>query len=389
MKKKILIHTLFYQNYNYGGILQAYALYSKLSSLGYDCEELNYDRNVTGKIKKIIYRGYRLWEIIREPIYYKKSKQRAAMQNCARKRYISEYNDELRKVFEVFMTSEFKTTKVFHPDDFNKIHGYDYYIAGGDQVWNPDWTDKNFFFYKLRDGKKIGYSCSAGKNKFTSSDRRKIVKYAKKMDAITVRENNFSKMLLDNNISNRVIADPVFLLNESEWNDFSNDKYDLPEHYLFAYLLGDDVQRREAIKKFAKLNNLKIVSIPHVFRYYIEEDEQFADIKIRDAGPKEFVALIRNADFVVTDSFHGTAFSIIFEKQFLNFSRFKADDKRSLNARLKNINEEYGLMERMVNINGLETVQINSLNKIDYNECRKITEKKRTDAFTFIDEALR
>lgn len=388
MSKKILIHTLFYKNYNYGGMLQAYALYHKLSTLGYECEELNYNQQMSGVLKKLIYRGHRLVEIIRDPAYYKNAKKKVYIDKLARKKYVSEYSDILRKVFEIFMEKEFVSTKVYTPDTIKKLHGYDFYISGGDQVWNPEWTDRNFFFCGIEDGKKIGYSCSAGKSKFTNADTMKICKFANNMDVISVREKNLSEILNQENIKNQIIADPVFLLTKDEWIQFANDKYNLPEHYVFAYLLGDDPERRRNIRKFAEKNNLKIVSIPHVLRYYIEADEEFADLKIRDAGPKEFVSLIKNADFVVTDSFHGTAFSILFEKQFINFSRFKADDKRSLNARLKNIVEEYGIDNRLILVNDIENIMINQCEEIDYTVCRKITEEKRKKALDFLKKAL-
>jgi hypothetical protein len=133
---------------------------------------------------------------------------------------------------------------------------------------------------------------------------------------------------------------------------------------------------------------LQIVSIPHVFRYYIEADEGFADIKIYDAGPREFVSLVKNASFVLTDSFHGTAFSLLFEKQFLSFIRFKQNDKHSLNVRLSSIICEYKLKKRLIKVEELDNIEINNLIPIDYEVCRKVTEKKRNDAISFLRNNL-
>lgn len=389
MKKKVLIHTLFYENYNYGGILQAYALYHKLSEMGYSCEELNYNRIITGKVKKILCRGWRILEIAREPIYNIKMRKQRKIQEQQRQLYISKMKcDLLKEVFSCFMEKEFISTKVYTGATIKELSVYDYYIVGGDQVWNPQWTDINFFFGNVYGRKKIGYSCSAGKDHFTKHEKKKILKLIKNMDVVSVREHNFSELLSEEGINNQVIADPVYLMTRDEWSEFSNDCYQLPEKYIFAYLLGEDEERRKIIKNFAKQNNMKIVSIPHVFRRYNIADEDFADVEINDAGPKEFVSLIKNADFVVTDSFHGTAFSLIFEKQFLNFSRFRSNDKRSLNVRLINILKEYGIEDRHIELFELEKVETNKLKEIDYIQLINITQRKRKEAIDFLRESL-
>lgn len=381
-----MIHTLFYDNYNYGAMLQAYGLYHTLESMGMVCVELNYTGQVSNKRKKIFYRGYRILEIMHAPISYIRKKKNASILQRQRERYISETGDPLKKMFDLFMEKEFHSTKLYSPDSIGTLSGYDFYVAGGDQVWNPDWTEGNYFFAGVSDGKKIGYSCSAGKDFFTKRDKNKIYKLAKNMDVISVREKNFSELLTEGNIKNQIIADPVFLMTKEEWGDFANDKYDLPEKYIFAYILGNDEESRVKVKTFAENNDLPIVSIPHVLRYYIEADEDFADIKIYDSGPREFVSLVKNAAFVLTDSFHGTAFSLLFEKQFLNFCRC---DRRSLNARLENVVKEYGLKNRLISVNELEHIEISNLEPISYNICQKITEMKRSKAIAFLKDTLR
>jgi hypothetical protein len=388
MGHKVLIHTLFYENYNYGGMLQAYGLYHALESMGFECEELNYSQSVGNRLKKLIYRWHRVIEIVKDPVYYGKSKKKGLIQRKQRERYIEETDDKLKDAYEAFINKEFSATKLYHPDSVSEINGYDYYIVGGDQVWNPEYADKNFFFTYVSSGKKIGFSCSAGKNNFTNQDKKKIYKYINNMDVVSVRERNFSELLTEGGIDNKIIADPVFLIDKSEWIDFANDKYDLPNQYIFAYILGDDEERREKIKIFAKNNGLPIVSIPHVLRYYIDADEEFADIKIWDAGPREFISLIKNATFILTDSFHGTAFSLILEKQFLNFSRFKTKDKHSLNARLENVVEEYGLETRLVSVEELDKVRIKDIQHIDYEMYKLITENKRRFGLKFLESVL-
>lgn len=388
--KKVLIHTLFYQNYNYGGMLQAYALYRELTNMGFECEELNYTQNIDNKLKKLISRSFRIFEIAMHPKYYMECKRKGAKEVEQREAYISRMGkDVLKNAFVGFINTEFKSTPVYSPDTIRKLQKqYDYYVVGGDQVWNPEWADANFFGAAVKDGKKIGFSCSAGKSKFTEYDKKKILTYINNIDSVSVREKNFSDMLSEAGVENSLIADPVFLMSPEEWSKFANDKYELPQRYVFTYLLGEDRHRRQIIKKFAEDKGYLIVSIPHVFRRYNQADENYADVEINDAGPREFISLIKNADFVLTDSFHGSAFSLIFEKQFLNFSRFRVTDTRSLNARLKNIVREYGVEERFVSIENLNKINIEEMDKINYDRCRIITEKKRTNAKKYLQTEL-
>lgn len=386
--KRVLIHTLFYQNYNYGGILQAYALYHFLEGIGYQCEELNYSRSVDHTILKLIYRGFRIAEILKDPWYYITQQRNRRKEAQLHEQYVKYAgSDLLKEVFESFMEREFCSTKVYRPDSIRMFDGvYDYYITGGDQVWNPEWTDRNFFLCFGGAGKRIAFSCSAGKDHFTKDDRKKILKHIGKMDAVSVRERNFSELLDREEIVHELIADPVFLLTKQEWDKFACNS--VKGDYLFAYLLGNSAACRKAVKAFACSNGLKIVSIPHISRMYVRADEGFADVEILDAGPGEFVGLIRNAKFILTDSFHGTAFSLILEKQFLSFRRSEFTDKRSMNARLFSVLEEYGLEERMVSLEQLACMKINDMPVIEYEAGRAVTQNKHRKAVQFLKKNM-
>ena len=178
------------------------------------------------------------------------------------------------------------------------------------------------------------------------------------------------------------------MLEKEEWEEFARAEYELPQHYIFAYLLGEDEKRRKQIRIFAQRNHKKIVSIAHVFRRFNQYDEDFADVRIVDAGPREFIGLIERADFVVTDSFHGTAFSLLLEKQFINFGKNSDDDRRSLNVRLKNILEEYKLEERFVSLDSLAKLDIAQLPVINYERYQNVTLKKRKKAESFLHKNM-
>lgn len=385
---KILVSTLFYQNYNYGGILQAYALYHKLQEMGHDVTELNYDRANANKLRNWLRRFGRLIQYVIHPvglIYEIKLIKRQLIatekyHNCLR-------NDSIKIAFDSFMDAEFKSSALFHPDTINFLPLFDCYITGGDQMWNPMWLDKNYFL-DFANGKKIAYSCSVGKDRLSDGEEQKLKKLISNIDCVSTREVNIYNWLNSDGIKCELIADPVFLLSKEEWDKFSESvdrKFDIDSPYLFAYLLGGDEERRKAIKEFADKNGLKIAAIPHVWRRYNEADIGFADYSFMDAGPREFVKLFLGASFIMTDSFHGTAFSIILNKPFYNFSRFTSGDKKALNSRLESVLEEYGLQDRMVQIDDIYNLEFKT---IDFENINKITVARKNKGILYLNNSL-
>lgn len=385
----ILINTLFYQNYNYGGILQAFALYHKLEELKYNVIELNYTRTYDDSIKRNLNRGFSLLKrVIHPQEFFAACKNHHVIHENVVKYNKMYPDDPIKSVFDKFMDDEFKSTRLYHPDTINKLPPFDAYIIGGDQMWNPLWFDENYFL-KFAKGKKIAYSCSIGKDNLTYKEKKKLRYWISTLDYVSTRENNVYKWINNEGIDCKLIADPVFLLTADEWRQFScnvDKKFLLKEPYIFAYLLGQDRNRRDAIKEFASKNRMRIVSIPHVWRRYNEFDDNFADYSFMNVGPKEFVMLISRASFVMTDSFHGTAFSIIFNKSFYNFSRFRNNDKNSLNSRLKSVLKEYELENRMIDVEAIPKLEIKEIN---YSEVNQIIKRKRETATRYIIESLR
>lgn len=385
---KILVLTLFYQNYNYGGILQAYALYHKLQEMGHDVMELNYDRTDANKTRNWLRRFGRLIKYAIHPVDLIYESKLIKKQSIAAEKYHNYLqNDPIKNVFDSFMDTEFKSSVLFHPDTINFLPPFDCYLTGGDQMWNPMWLDKNYFL-DFAKGKKIAYSCSVGKDKLSDDERQKLKKLISNIDYVSTREMNTYNWLNSDGIKCELIADPVFLLSKVEWDKFSEPvdrKFDIVSPYLFAYLLGEDEERRKAIKAFANKHGLKIAAIPHVWRRYNEADIGFADYSFMDVGPKEFVKLFLNASFIMTDSFHGTAFSIIFNKPFYNFSRFPSGDKKALNSRLKSVLEEYGLQDRMVRIEDIYNLELKTIN---FENINKITELRKNKAVSYLNKSL-
>ncbi len=388
MKKKILIMTLFHNNYNYGGILQAYALYTKLNEMEAECFELDYlsERTLVEKIvnniKVLNERGIR--GIINKRISQMKRSKAA-------KEYFYKYNgDPLRDAFEKFMKTEFRISKLYNRRTIKHIEeAYDISVVGGDQMWNPDWYDKNYYLAFSQARHNFAYSCSVGKDNITKEDEKKILSHLKKIDVISVRETTIKDWFQKKGYPVELICDPVFLFTKAEWSKlaYGIERY-CKEDYIFAYIFGEDLDTRIQIRKLADDLGLKIVSIPNIWRRYNPNDEGFADFAPINVGPREFISIIKNAKYVLTDSFHGTAFSIIFEKDFYNFSRFKLNESDSQNSRLLSILGLFGLEDRYILSDAIRSIPRDFGKKIDYGPIEVILEAFRKKAEIFLKNQL-
>jgi hypothetical protein len=198
-----------------------------------------------------------------------------------------------------------------------------------------------------------------------------------------VRENSGQKLVeqLSSNTA-EVVVDPVLLLDGDEWlEEIPNEKkYDEP--YIFAYFLGTSAEYRKAVTEFAKKKGLKIVTSHHMDSYN-KVDENFGDYAPFDVGPAEFVNLIRNAEYVFTDSFHGSVFSMLYKKKFMVFNRYSDASISSKNSRIDSFCENYDLKDRRFGGN-IDSVD----NEINYDAVLKKADEHRRQSKAFLDKAL-
>lgn len=147
-----------------------------------------------------------------------------------------------------------------------------------------------------------------------------------------------------------IVLDPTLLFTGEQWLNIQDKESFIKESYIFCYLLGNNKDQRNLIRKFKKKTNLKIVALLHLDEY-IPSDEGFADITPYNVGPAEFLNLIRNAKYVFTDSFHCSVFSILYKKEFYTFSRFSHKTKQNTNTKIDNLLEITGLENRKITSN--------------------------------------
>ena len=327
-------------NYNFGGQLQAYALQNYVSRLGFECEMISY--NSKSRYKKIKY--------LPPKIVFSRFFHKFQM------KYHTIFNPQLRKSFEkkahlfmCFMKGIPHTSEI-HNDDIEKISSlYDYWITGSDQVWNPEmFIGSPLNLLKNVKGKKISYAASSNDAKYTTEQANEIKSSLESFSAISVREKGLEKAIsLITKQSVSTVLDPTLLIGQNEWNKIAITPKE-EKKYAFVYLIhvSDDVRRN--IYEFCHRNGLTMIIVPHTQGWYKSADEKYYDKQAAAIGPAEWVGYIKNAEIVLTDSFHGTIFSIIYHKQFLSFENITGDPHKDDGLRKYSILNQLGISNRCV-----------------------------------------
>lgn len=332
--RKIAILTLYYENFNYGGVLQAYALQKVIENMGFDTKQISYAmesgiegwNSVKWKMRKKI---ARIYHYIRYGTWMEKFEQR-------------------REKISIF-SHKIPHTKVVTVSDIGNLsNDFDCFVCGSDQIWNPIGWQPTFFLDFLLEGKPhFSYAASVARDRLTKQQLEYMRKYLIKFDAISVREDNTTDILNENykDLNVYTMPDPVILLSRKQWEAIVKT-FPIKEKYIFAYFLGNDTTNREKAIRYAERHKLKII-----FVSYINKDDYIWETNNKDSlahvmGIEDFVSGIANAELVLTDSFHGAVFSSIFNIPFYVMSRFKKNDQLSMNSRLVTLLTDLGIPNR-------------------------------------------
>lgn len=320
-KKRIGILTMYYNSANYGGLLQAYALTRYLNDNGYDAKQITYDfSKVTININ--IPEGNRQNQKV---LQLKRKIKKALVEFDNSRHGIRNLRQKRIQACKQFRVGVPHTKEVYSVSTLKKsLQDFDAFITGSDQVWNPNGYRPGFFLTFVNGKEKIKISYAASISSQISTYASSTFKATlKDFHAISVREKSdveTLKTITGRNI--QWVLDPVFLLSKEQWNDTVEEIRDLSNiKFLFCYFLGDSVQQRKSAQDFAKVHGLKLVTIPYLQMKFRHCDQEFGDIKLNSISPNQFLWLIQNAEYIFTDSFHATAFSIIFRKKFVVFDR--------------------------------------------------------------------
>ena len=199
----------------------------------------------------------------------------------------------------------------------------------------------------------ISFASSFGVSQIPWYQKKATARYLSRIDYVSCRENRGAEIVKE--LTGRevpVLMDPVFAFDKKEWANIVHEEKVYNEPYIFCYLLGSNLSHREAVKKFAQEKGLKVVFLKYLDQY-VDYDADFGDITPFDVDPDRFLNILRGAEYVFTDSFHGCAFSIIMKKEFVVFNRYSATSGASKNSRIDTVLSNLGLESRRADANHL------------------------------------
>ena len=355
----ITIHV----GFNFGSVLQTIATSEIIAEVGYKPIIVNYipDRATDSRYFKDV--KYSLPRLIKRILYYPI--------------YLWNKNN----VYGGYLGKYVNLSKpIYSKDKFVEVcPEAEVYVTGSDQVWNSihnEGFDGHYFFDGIpQKKKKIAFSASIGREELDSEELQNIKSHLNRYSAVSVREASAVKILNEIDIHAEHLLDPTLLLNKSQWDRFESPRK-IREPYLVIYTpynIVDEALIYRTARNIAKQYGLKIVTFSTTFKGNLH-----ADKTIKYATPGDFLSLINHADFVITNSFHGTAFAINLNKQFLVYP------PSAFSTRIKSILSLTGLTDRLVK----EEITPQQLTEIKYEAVNKILDEERHKSKMFLKKAL-
>jgi len=366
---KIALITI-HQSNNYGAVLQAYATKKILSKYG-TVETINYDNKFLLHHLDMFrfalsIRGLKMLthDILRFPYRYKAVSR-----------------------FRNFVKDNMNLTKKLTSQELaeGKVNDFNLYVCGSDQIWNPKIVNPDikvdpifFLSFAPKKSKKISYASSIGSYVFSETEKNQIKNLLKDFTMISTREIDGQKKLSEILPNKEIyhVLDPTLLLSKDEWIEkldikITNQSY---EKYILLYTVPRTSLIKKAVEYFATKLELKVIAIDQMFFPITKVDKH-----IKNAGPKEFIELFANAEFIITDSFHGTCFAINFEKQFVSISPGKSAN------RIKSLLSKLDIEERMIcDESEFDKLPLN----FDYSHISKKLSSIREESLYFIEESI-
>lgn len=370
--KKVAILT-WLNNENYGSILQAYALQAFIKNNGYNVVDIDYDASNRAKLINWIKNRNSL-NLFGDKIKRKTSK-------IFSKNTIDFSQRKLK--FKDFKKENIVTTRKYSsPKELIELRNkYDIYVCGSDQIWSPKLMNPVFYFSFLdKDDYKISYAPSLGVSNIDDRKKELIKELLKGFNFISVREEKGKELLKDLTKKDITVQlDPTLLLCKEDWEKLLINRNNINNEYIFLYLLTPNDKYIEKVKEIAKRENLNVKVVLTDIGPYNTGFEELSDV-----GPLDWLALIKGAKYVFTDSFHGSIFSIIFNKQFILFKRFNDMKKGSENSRIINLSKKFGFEDRIAD----ENTKIGSITPIDYTIINKKMYEERIKSQKWLLNAL-
>ena len=366
---------------NYGAELQAYATQAVLRNMGYDAEIIDYLFYKNPEFIKTKHSA---------PSFHFPLKKRMAeyiypilshLKNIPNGKALNRRNIRFARFHQehTSMSQTYKSTDELYLAHMN----YDVYMTGSDQVWNPgiySSLSPYFLDFAPQGHRRIAYSASFGVSQIPEYARNFYSKHLQTYNSIGVREKNAVDMVRDiANMEAQWVLDPTLLLNKEDWMQILSS-IDVPsEPYILLYELTPCRYIRQLAEHISSLQNWRIIRI---CKSANKEDKNSSILNIVDAGPAEFLHLFSEAALIITNSFHGTAFSVNFQRPFYTI----LPQRKQNNSRQRSLLELLNLTKRLL-VEG-DNFPENTDLMIDYTLANKILEQERMKSIQFLKEAI-
>ena len=377
---------------NYGAVLQCYALQFFFRMKGGDCEVIDLcrpyhkeyiksdvfipyggrNRSFLDKLRKF-YRDFKYNHFLflrKNGLLRQKYKRRNQYLENAWIHSFNKFNER------IIFSKKYKSVDELYENP----PVYDIYITGSDQLWNPTQNysiEPYFLTFVKNGGKKVSYSTSIGQECLPKTVMDDYVKWLKDYDFISLREQssiNLLQPLCDKKIYRTV--DPTILIPTEEWKRLSIKPEE--NNYVFCYTLHYSPDLLNYARQFAYENNKQLIYWIHDYR---DEKLMGENVKGRiDISPEEWLGYIEYADFVISDSFHGSVFSILFQRQFITY----IPSNNTRGNRIVDLLGIYGLQDRLI----LDLSRPYIDKKIDYVKISQIVERERNQSIAFLNSII-
>ena len=388
MKKTAIVSCYF--QHNYGSMLQAYATQMALDKLDYENETIDI-AGFNHEIKKAKILYFAKASLTSDILISKLGMAK----NVLIKKFSKNDYARLSKVrsdrFDAFGKKYFRlSSRYSSKEELGKKcdENYSSVLVGSDQLWLPgniaaDYYTLNFVPTTVN---SIAYATSFGQSSLPKDSAKKATIFLKKIKHIGVREESGQKLvkkLAGRNVP--VVCDPTLLFTGDEWMKIQKKEPIIKGKYILCYFLGNNPPHREFAEKLKKETGCKIVALTHLDEF-VKSDEGYADETPYNIDPADFLNLIRNAEYVCTDSFHCSVFSILYKKEFYTFRRYNRNTRQSTNSRLGTLFKITGIEGRL--LAGDEKI-VDCLNiKTDFDEAHKKLAGVRQQSYEYLKVAL-
>lgn len=388
--KKVAVVSCYFQK-NYGSMIQALATQMALDKLGYENETIN----ISGFCEEI--RKAKIKYFVKAALTSDILLSKMGMvKNVLIKRFSKNEYVSLSKIradkFDAFSKKWFRLSEVYNSKAELRskcAENYSAVLVGSDQLWLPgniaaDYYTLNFVPESVN---SIAYATSFGQSSLPRGSAQKAAVFLKKIRHISVREESGQKLVEE--LTGRrvpVVCDPTLLFTGEEWMAIQEQEPIVKGKYILCYFLGNNPPHREFAKRLKEATGCKIIALTHLDEF-VKSDEGYADDTPYDIDSVDFLNLIRNAEYVCTDSFHCSVFSILYKRQFFTFRRYNRNTKQSTNSRLDTLFHLAGINGRL--LRGNEEIRDCLKIKTDFEIVHKKLEQVRKSSYEYLESVLK